>query len=484
MRSRATAAGGCSTPRRLPEWRSRSRARRCTFNFRLPMSPATTADKTMDKLVSLAKRRGFVFQSSEIYGGLGSVWDYGPLGVELKKNLKERWWRSMVHERQDIEGLDAAILMHPKVWEASGHVSGFTDPLVDCKQCKNRFRADDPRIKGTPGQPDAQCPVCGSKGTLTAPRQFNLMFKTFMGPVEEQAAVTYLRPETAQGIYVNYLNVLQSSRQKIPFGIAQIGKAFRNEITPGNFIFRTREFEQMEMQFFVKPGSDEKWFEYWKAERLEWLKTLGLNAAKMRFHQHTKDELAHYAKDAYDIQYEFPFGWQEFEGIHNRTNFDLSRHQEFSGKKLEYLDVATNERFIPYVVETSAGADRTTLVVMVDAYHEEVVEGEPRVVLRIHPAIAPLKAAVFPLVNKDGMPELARRLYDELRRHYNVFYDDGGSIGRRYRRQDEAGTPFGITVDGQSTADGTVTVRDRDTLAQVRVADERLVAYLAERLRG
>jgi glycyl-tRNA synthetase len=440
------------------------------------------ADNVMEKLVSLAKRRGFVFQSSEIYGGLGSVWDYGPLGVELKKNIKERWWRSMVHEREDIEGLDAAILMHPKVWEASGHVAGFTDPLVDCKQCKNRFRADDPRIKGTPGTPEAQCPVCGMKGTLTAPRLFNLMFKTFMGPVEEAAAVVYLRPETAQGIYVNYLNVLQASRQKIPFGIAQIGKAFRNEITPGNFIFRTREFEQMEMQFFVKPGADQEWFEFWKAQRMAWVQALGLKAEKLRFHQHGKDELAHYAKDAYDIQYEFPFGWQEFEGIHNRTDFDLTRHQQASGKKLEYVETTTNERFIPYIIETSAGADRTTLVVMVDAYAEEEVAGEKRVVMRFHPALAPLKAAVFPLVNKDGMPELARRIYDGVRRHFNVFYDDGGSIGRRYRRQDEAGTPFGITIDGQSTQDQTVTVRDRDTLLQDRVSADTLVEYLQKKI--
>jgi glycyl-tRNA synthetase len=440
------------------------------------------ADNVMDKLVSLAKRRGFVFQSSEIYGGLGSVWDYGPLGVELKKNIKERWWRSMVHEREDIEGLDAAILMHPKVWEASGHVAGFTDPLVDCKHCKNRFRADDPRIKGTPGTPEAQCPVCGSRGTLTAPRLFNLMFKTFMGPVEEAAAVVYLRPETAQGIYVNYLNVLQASRQKVPFGIAQIGKAFRNEITPGNFIFRTREFEQMEMQFFVKPGTDLEWFDFWKAQRMQWVQALGLKAEKLRFHQHGKDELAHYAKDAYDIQYEFPFGWQEFEGIHNRTDFDLSRHQQASNRKLEYVDTATNERFVPYIIETSAGADRTTLVVMVDAYSEEEVEGEKRVVMRFHPALAPLKAAVFPLVNKDGMPELSQRIYDGLRRYFNVFYDDGGSIGRRYRRQDEAGTPFGITIDGQSTQDQTVTVRDRDTLLQDRIAADQLVEYLKKKI--
>jgi glycyl-tRNA synthetase len=438
----------------------------------------------MEKLVSLCKRRGFVFQSSEIYGGLGSVWDYGPLGVELKKNIKERWWRAMVHAREDIEGLDAAILMHPKVWEASGHVAGFTDPLVDCKQCKNRFRADDPRIKGTPGQPDAQCPVCGTKGTLTAPRQFNLMFKTFMGPVEEQAAVVYLRPETAQGIYVNYLNVLQSSRQKIPFGIAQVGKAFRNEITPGNFIFRTREFEQMEMQYFVRPGTDGQWFEFWRHERMKWLVELGLRSEKLRFHQHGPGELAHYAKDAYDIEYEFPFGWHEFEGIHNRTDFDLSRHQQFSGKKLEYLDPATNERFIPFVIETSAGADRTALAVLCDAYHEDDIEGEKRVVLRLKPSLAPIKAAVFPLVNKDGMPELARAIFDDLRKHYNVFHDDGGSIGRRYRRQDEAGTPWGITVDGQSTTDQTVTVRDRDTLKQERVGIPHLVDYLAARLRS
>jgi glycyl-tRNA synthetase len=305
-----------------------------------------------------------------------------------------------------------------------------------------------------------------------------------MGPVEEAAAIVYLRPETAQGIYVNYLNVLQSSRQRVPFGIAQIGKAFRNEITPGNFTFRTREFEQMEMQFFVKPGTDGEWFEFWRAERMKWLLALGVRPEKLRFHQHGKDELAHYAKDAYDIQYEFPFGWQELEGIHNRTDFDLSRHQQYSGKKLEYVDTVSNERFVPYIIETSAGADRATLMTLVDAYREEEVEGEKRVVLAFHPSVAPLKAAVFPLVNKDGMPELARRIYDDVRRRFNMFYDDGGSIGRRYRRQDEAGTPFGITIDGQSTQDGTVTVRDRDTLQQVRVASDGLGDYLAERLKS
>jgi len=436
----------------------------------------------MEKLVSLAKRRGFVFQSSEIYGGLGSVWDYGPLGVELKRNVKDRWWRAMVHARDDIEGLDAGILMAAKVWEASGHVAGFTDPLVDCKQCKQRFRGDDPRIKGTPGQPDAQCPVCGTRGSLTAPRQFNLMFKTFMGPVEEDAAVIYLRPETAQGIYVNYLNVLQGSRQKIPFGIAQIGKAFRNEITPGNFIFRTREFEQMEMQFFVRPGTDEEWFAFWKNERMQWHLGLGLKAERLRFHQHGPQELAHYAKAAYDIEYEFPFGWNELEGIHNRTDFDLTRHQQASGKKLEYFDQERNERYIPYIVETSVGADRTALALLCDAYAEEQVEGETRVVLRFAPALAPIKAAVLPLVKKDGMPEIAHRIYDELRGRFTAFYDDGGSIGRRYRRQDEAGTPFAITVDGQTTQDGTVTVRHRDTLAQDRVDASQLASWLSERV--
>jgi len=440
-----------------------------------------TDTQLMDKLVSLAKRRGFVFQSSEIYGGLGSVWDYGPLGVELKKNLKERWWRSMVHERGDIEGLDAAILMHPRVWEASGHVEGFTDPLVDCRTCKARFRADQLDQFQCPQKPSKH-PGEADKCDLTEPRMFNLMFKTFMGPVEEDASVVYLRPETAQGIYVNYLNVMQAARQKIPFGIAQVGKAFRNEITPGNFIFRTREFEQMEMQFFVRPDEDERWFDEWMEARMQWHRSLGIRAEKLRFHEHAPDELAHYAKKAFDIEYEFPFGWQEFEGIHNRTDFDLNRHQEFSGKKLEYMDPATRERFVPYIIETSLGADRLALVVLVDAYREEEVEGEQRVVLGLAPALAPIKAGIYPLVKKDGMPEVARRINDDLRRRFPVFYDDGGSIGRRYRRQDEAGTPFGITVDGQTLEDQTVTVRDRDTLVQDRVHADQLVAYLEERL--
>jgi len=440
----------------------------------------------MDKLVSLAKRRGFIFQSSEIYGGTGSVWDYGPLGVELKKNLKDRWWHAMVRARNDIEGLDAAILMNARVWEASGHVSGFVDPLVDCRNCKKRFRADDPRIKGTPGAPDAQCPACGMKGTLSEARQFNLMFRTFMGPVEDSASVVYLRPETAQGIYVNFLNVQQSTRQKIPFGIAQIGKAFRNEITPGNFIFRTREFEQMEMQFFVEPGSDMEWFEYWKQQRMEWHLALGLERERLQFHQHTKEELAHYARAAFDVQFDFggTLGFQEIEGVHNRGDFDLTQHQKFSGKKLEYFDQPNNRRFVPYVVETSVGADRTTLAVLVNAYREEAVPGEEegRTVLKLEASLAPIKAGVFPLVKKDGMPEMATRIADDLRKSFPIFYDDSGAIGRRYRRQDEVGTPFGITIDGESLTNATVTVRDRDTLQQERVEVGQLKDYLTRKL--
>jgi glycyl-tRNA synthetase len=435
----------------------------------------------MEKLVSLCKRRGFIFQSSEIYGGTGSVWDYGPLGVELKKNLKDRWWHAMVRARDDIEGLDAAILMHPRVWEASGHVGGFVDPLADCKACKGRFRAD--KLE------DARCPLKPSKRPgeaepcqLTEPRMFNLMFKTFMGPVEDTAAVVYLRPETAQGIYVNFLNVQQSTRQKVPFGIAQIGKAFRNEITPGNFIFRTREFEQMEMQFFVEPGTDAEWFERWREWRMQWHRDLGLTPARLQWHQHGPDELAHYARAAFDIQYQFPFGWQEIEGIHNRGDFDLGRHQEFSGKKLEYFDQAANQRYLPYIVETSAGADRVTLTLLVDAYREEEVEGETRVVLGFHPAVAPIKAGVFPLVKKDGMPELATELYHDLKRRFPAFYDDSGAIGRRYRRMDEAGTPFGITVDGETITGRTVTVRHRDSMQQERVALDRVAEFVAERI--
>jgi glycyl-tRNA synthetase len=431
----------------------------------------------MDKIVSLTKRRGYIFQSSEIYGGTGSVWDYGPLGVELKRNVRERWWSSMVHQRDDIEGLEASILMHPRVWEASGHVEGFTDPLVECSNCHRRFRADTEEVEKN------QCPACGVKDSFSEPRMFNLMFKTFMGPVEEAANTIYLRPETAQGSYVNFLNVQGTARQRVPFGIAQIGRAFRNEITPGNFIFRTREFEQAEMQFFVKPGTDDEWFDEWKAARMQWHLDLGIREEKLRFHEHGPDELAHYAKTAYDIEYEFPFGWKEYEGIHNRTDFDLSRHQEYSGKRMEYIDPATNERYIPYVVETAMGVDRAVLVVLCDAYREEQVEGEERVVLGIAPSLAPVKAAVFPLVKKDGLPEIAEKLHKELTTAaIPSFYDVSGSIGRRYRRQDETGTPWCITVDGQTVEDDTVTIRDRDSLEQVRVGLDSVRGWLQERM--
>lgn len=414
----------------------------------------------MGKLVSLCKRRGYVFPSSEIYGGVASCWDFGPLGVELKRNIKECWWRAMTLYRDDIEGLDGSIMMHPRVWEASGHVEGFTDPLLDCKGCKQRFREDE--VEG-------KCPHC--EGELTEARQFNLMFKTHMGPVEEDADLIYLRPETAQGIYINFSNVLSSSRRKIPFGIAQIGKAFRNEITPGNFIFRTREFEQMEMQYFVRPEEAPPWLERWKEERMNWYKELGIKEEKLRFHQHTEDELPHYAAKAYDIQYEFPFGWQELEGIHNRTDYDLKRHIQYSGKDLSYFETGSKERFVPYIIETSAGVDRTLLTCLVDAYDEE----EERVVLRLSPKLAPYKAGIFPLVKRDGMPGVAREIAEKLRPHFRIFYDEVGSVGRRYRRQDEAGTPYGITVDSETLKDRTVTLRDRDDMSQIRVKIDELV---------
>ena len=450
------------------------------------MPPTSSQPEVMDKIVSLAKRRGFIFQSSEIYGGAGSVWDYGPLGVELKKNVKDRWWHSMVRMRDDIEGLDAAILMHPRVWEASGHVAGFVDPLVDCKTCKGRFRADklqDARCLQKPSKKPGEAEQC----QLTEARQFNLMFKTQMGALEGAGSEVYLRPETAQGIFVNFLNVQQSTRQKIPFGIAQIGKAFRNEITPGNFTFRTREFEQMEMQFFVDPESDHmQWFEYWKAERMKWHHELGLRDERLHFHAHGPGELAHYARAAFDIEFDFggSLGFQEIEGVHHRGDFDLSRHQEYSGKKLEYFDQVAGRRYVPFVIETSVGADRVTLATLVNAYREEEVPGEQegRVVLGLLPSIAPLKAGIFPLVKKDGMPEFAHKLADELRRHFPVFYDDAGAIGRRYRRQDEVGTPFCLTVDGQTNEDGTVTIRDRDSLQQERVAADRVREVIQARL--
>lgn len=428
----------------------------------------------MQDLVALCKRRGVVFQSSEIYGGINACWDYGPLGVEMKNNVKQLWWRAMV-DRDDVEGLDAAILMHPRVWEASGHVAGFTDPLIDCKKCKQRFRED--KIPEA-NRASKRCPNCG--GELTEPRLFNLMFKTFMGPVEEEAAVVYLRPETAQGIYVNFLNVASSSRQKIPFGIAQIGKAFRNEITPGNFIFRTREFEQMEMQFFVKPGEDEKWFDYWKEERMNWHLKNGIRKDKLRFHEHGHGELAHYAKKAYDIEYEFPFGWQECEGIHNRSNFDLGRHQEYSGKKQEYFDEPTKERYIPFIVETSAGCDRTLLTILADAYRQE----EDRVFMALHPNVAAYKVAVFPLMKKPELMSVAEKVFNDIRAKYRAVFDETGSIGKRYYRQDEIGTPFCVTIDFDTVEKGILTVRNRDTKAQEKLEASRVVEYLTQQISG
>ena len=429
---------------------------------------------TLDKIVSLCKRRGFVFQSSEIYGGINSCWDYGPLGVELKNNLKRWWWREMVQLREEIVGLDSAILMHPKVWEASGHLEHFQDPLVECKTCHRRFRADE--------IVNEKCPVCGSK-ELTQPRMFNLMFKTFIGPVESEENTIYLRPETAQGIYVNYLNVMKTMRLKIPFGIAQIGKAFRNEISPGNFIFRSREFEQMEMQYFVRPEEAGKWFEYWRKKRWEWYLSMGIDENMLHWHKHSEDELAHYAIEAYDIEFDFPFGRKELEGIHNRGDYDLSRHQEYSGKRLEYTDPITKEQYIPYIVETSGGVDRTMLAVIVDAYTEEPERSNPdkiRVVLKMHPRLSPIKVGIFPLVKKEGMPEIAREIAEDLKSEFMVFYDEKDSIGRRYRRQDEAGTPFCVTVDGQTLEDRTVTIRERDTMVQVRVKIDEIAKMIKE----
>ncbi len=454
------------------------------------MAARNKSKSLMDVIVALAKRRGFVMPTSELYGGIGSSYDYGPLGVEMKRKLADLWWQQMVRKHDNIVGIDSSIIYHPRTWEASGHVDGFVDPLVDCKQCKARFKADDlvkhaKTAKGVDSPPltadglaldpghdsyaQLPCPNCGNRGTLTEPRSFNLMFKTYIGPVAEDANTVYLRPETAQGIYVDYPQVQTVSRLRPPFGIAQIGKAFRNEITPGNFIFRTREFEQMEMQYFVEPGEDEEAMEYWKEERMRfWRDVVGIRAENLRFHEHGETELAHYAKSAWDIEYNFPFGWDEFEGIHNRTDYDLKRHAEFSGKEkdLLYFDDQKRERYFPYIVETSAGLNRGLLATLLDAYHEDEIEGQTRVVMRLNPKIAPITAAVFPLTKKDGLPEIAREIYEELRLNFSVFYDQQGNIGRRYRRQDEAGTPFCITIDHQTPEDQTVTIRDRDTLEQ------------------
>ncbi len=439
--------------------------------------PATSSG-TMETIVSLCKRRGFVFQSSDIYGGLSSAWDYGPLGVELKNRIQRFWWREMTQLHDDIVGLDAAIMMHPRVWEASGHVDSFSDLMVEDTVTNERFRWDhlpeeNQRTKTSPaGNP------------LSEPKQFNLMFKTHLGPVQESSSVVYLRPETAQGIYVNYKNVLQTSRVRIPFGIAQVGKAFRNEIVTKNFIFRTCEFEQMEMQFFVHPSEDEKWFEYWKEQRINYYRKMGIRMDRLRFSQHGPDELAHYAKDAFDIQFLFPFGWQELEGIHNRTDFDLSRHSEFAGKDLSYLDDLTKERYLPYIIETSAGLTRSVLMVLSDAYEEETIaEDDVRTVLRFHPELAPITVGVFPLVKKDGLAELARDIERELREDFTTFYDQSGAIGRRYRRQDEIGTPYCITIDYETKENNTVTLRYRDSMEQVRIPVAELTIRIKQAIR-
>ena len=439
-------------------------------------------NKTIEKIVSLCKQRGFVYQSSDIYGGFGAVYDYGPLGVELKNNIANRWWKEMTQIHENIVGLDSGILMHPKIWEASGHVGEFHDPLVDCKQCKARYRADELSDNIENEEWDKmKCPNCGTTGKMTSPRQFNLMFKTQVGPVEDTGSVAYLRPETAQGIYVNYQLVQGSTRMKVPFGIAQIGKAFRNEIIARNFIFRTREFEQMEMQYFVKPGSDNESMSEWKEKRFNfYIDTLGIDKNNIRFHQHGDGELAHYAKEAWDIEYNFPFGWSEIEGIHNRTDFDLARHEEFSGKNLKYFDQVANERYLPYIIETSAGLNRMMLSVLSDAYWEDIDNN--RTVMKFHPRIAPIKAVICPLVKKDGLPEKAKNIVDILRPHFNVLFDQQGSIGKRYYRQDEAGTPFGITVDHQTMDDNTVTLRHRDTQKQDRMAIDDILKTIQSSL--
>jgi len=440
---------------------------------------STTAGKapvTMEKLVNLCRRRGLIFPSSDIYGGLASTWDYGPLGIELKRNVKEAWWREMVQRRSDVVGLDAAILMHPKTWEASGHLQNFADPMVDCKGCKQRFRAD--QLEDGSGK----CPSCG--GELTEARMFNLMFKTFMGPLEDSANAIYMRPETAQGIFVNFSNIVDTQRVKLPFGVAQIGKSFRNEITPGNFIFRTREFEQMEMEFFIPPDAAEeaRWFEYWVEQRFNWYIKFGVKADHIKLRPHAADELSHYSRGTTDVEFRYPFGWGELEGIAKRGSYDLDQHAKFSGKDLSYFDEETKQRFRPWVIEPAAGVDRATLAFLLDAYDEDVVENEERIVLRLDPRLAPNKVAVFPLLRKGGQPEKAQSVRAMLQSFFTVAYDQAGSIGRRYRRQDEVGTPFGVTIDHQTMEDDTVTLRDRDSTQQERLPISRLGQEITERI--
>ena len=430
---------------------------------------------TLDTISNLAKQRGFAFQSSEIYGGLRSAYDYGPLGVELLRNVKEEWWRSMVQERADIVGLDSAIIQARRVWQASGHEEVFHDPMVECRNCNSRHRLD------KLDDPD-KCPTCGVSGQFTEPMEFNLMLRTHMGPVESDENLVFLRPETAQGIFINYENVRRSNRLKLPFGIAQIGKSFRNEITPGQFVFRTREFEQMEMEFFCAPEEADEWFQYWLDARMEWYIDLGMTREHLRLRHHEADELSHYSAGTADVEFDFPWGWDELEGIANRTDFDLRQHTEFSGEDLRYFDQEANERFFPYVIEPAAGATRTTFAFLIDAYREEEVEGETRTVLRLHHRLAPYKVAVLPLSKKDELIEPAERVAAELRRHWMVELDITQSIGRRYRRQDEIGTPYCVTVDFDSLDDQAVTVRDRDSMAQDRVSMDKLVSYLQQKL--
>jgi len=443
-------------------------------------------ENLMDKIVSLAKRRGFVFPGSEIYGGLANSWDYGPLGVELKNNIKRAWWQSTVMERDDVAGIDAAIIMHPKVWEASGHVSSFSDPLIECKNCHERFREDFlfegkyGEIKTEHGKP--LCPKCG--GEMTESKKFNLMFKTFVGPIEDSGHQVYLRPETAQAMFVDFKEVLNTTRKKIPFGIAQIGKAFRNEITPGNFIFRTREFEQMELEFFVEPGTDKKWHRYWLEERMTWYIKYGISKKNLRLRAHTKEELSHYSAGTSDVEYAFPWGWGELEGIANRTNFDLSQHSKYSGQDLSYFDEEKKKKYIPYVIEPSAGVDRSILAFVLDAYREEKdKDGKTRVVLKIHPKLAPYKMAVFPLLaNKPQLVKLARKIYVDLKKQFMTVWDDRGNIGKRYYSQDEIGTPWCVTIDFESLEGKKVTVRDRDTMKQERIAIKELINYFKDKL--
>ena len=453
----------------------------------------------IDAVVSLAKRRGFVFPSSEIYGGTRSAWDYGPLGVELKDNVRRQWWRTMVQQRDDIVGLDSAVILARQVWEASGHIAEFVDPLTECQSCHKRFRADhlEEAYEAKHGSPPASlaelnCPNCGNKGTFTEPKMFNGLMKTYLGPTESAEGLHYLRPETAQGIFVNYNNVATAARKKPPFGIAQIGKSFRNEITPGNFIFRTREFEQMEMEFFVEPGTDEKWHEYWLQERWNWYIGLGIREENLRFYEHAKEKLSHYAKRTVDIEYRFNFGGNEFgelEGIANRTDYDLTQHSEHSGQDLKYFDQESGERWFPYVIEPAAGVNRAMLAFMLDAYREDEAPNakgvmEKRVVMRLDPRLAPVKVAVLPLSRNAALSPKARGLAADLRKHWNVEFDDAGAIGRRYRRQDEIGTPFCITVDFDTLDDNAVTVRERDTMEQQRISLDQVEAFLAGKLIG